>query len=182
VVIIGFGFLLQVPHQPKVHHLRHIARSAALRHQDHVAGLDVPVDEPHTVRLGERARHLAEDVAHPARRLLALAADQILEVHPIQVLHGVIEDAVHRAAVVEDRDGVGVREPAGELNLALEPPEVLRRGPARTEQLDGRWPAQHGVARAIDLAHPAGADLLQQRVLAELGGFAHLAPEPEDDL
>jgi hypothetical protein len=182
VVVVGFGLLLQIPYEPEVHHLHDIARAAALRHQNHVAGFDVPVDEPHAVRLGERARHLAEDVAYPARRLRALVADEILEIHPIQILHGVIEDAVHRATVVKDRDGVGVSEAAGELDLALEAPEVLRRCPARTEQLDGRWPAQHGVARAIDFAHPARADLLQQRVLTELSGFANLAPEPEDDL
>jgi hypothetical protein len=180
IVVAGLSLLLQIPHQPEVHHLRDVPRAAPLGHQNYVAGLDVPVDQPHAVRLGERAGDLAEDVTHPAGLLCALAADQVLEVDAVEVLHRVVEDAVHGAPVVEDRDGVGMAEPAGELDLALEAPQVLRRGPAGTEQLDGGRPPQHHVARPIDLAHSASADLLQQCVLAELRGFAYLPPEAED--
>ncbi len=48
------------------------------------------------------------------------------------------------------------------------------------KQLDRRRPAQHRVACPIDDAHAAFAQLLLQRVLAQLARLARLAPEPID--
>jgi hypothetical protein len=73
-----------------------------------------------------------------------------------------------------------VAELGCELHLTLETREVLLR--ARVKELHGRRSAEHRVARAEDLAHPAFAELLEERVLAELLRLAHLAPQTVNDV
>ena len=54
----------------------------------------------------------------------AVPIDEALEVEAVEVLHDVVEDAVGRAPVVEDRDRVRVGEAARELHFALEARQV----------------------------------------------------------
>jgi hypothetical protein len=62
---------------------------------------------------------------------------------------------------------VGIREPRRELRLALEALQILFPRGVRREELDRRRTSQHLVLRAVDDAHPALADLLEELVLAE---------------
>jgi hypothetical protein len=98
-----------------------------------------------------------------------------------EVLHRVVEDAVGAAPVVEHRDGVGVRELAHVLHLALEPIEVLGADLVGQEELDRGRAAQQRVARAVHRAVAALADLAIERVLAELHRLADLPAQAVDD-
>src|SRR4029453_16150349 len=101
-----------------------------------------------------------------------VGADQLFEIGAVQELHCVIEDALSRAAVVEDCHGARVAEPRRQLNLALESVNVVRTRPFRRQQLDGRRPTKQRVPGAIDDAHTTLADLLLARVLPQVGDLA----------
>ena len=105
--------------QAEVDDLHQVGDAAAIDDQD-VAGFDVAMNEPGVVRLGERRRSLFEEVDDPFLRLWTIDLDDLLERCTCQKLHGVIEDTVRRAPVVEDGHGVGMREHRGALHLALE--------------------------------------------------------------
>ena len=62
-----------------------------------------------------------------------------------------------------------MRELARELHLALEAGQDRLGREPRADQLDRGRPAQERVARAVDGAHAALADLVLERVLAEAG-------------
>ena len=74
-----------------------------------------------------------------------MALDQVTQAQTRQVLHDVVVGSVLGPAVVEDLDGVRMRERRGELDLALEPLQGIRFGQSfRPDQLDGagrlrRW-------------------------------------------
>ena len=176
---VDLPFRLEVLHEAEVHDLRDVREASPLA-QDDVPRLDVAVHEPDAVGLGERLQHLAEDVHDAARRLGAVRRHQLVEAEALEVLHRVVEDAVGRAAVVEDGHGVGVAEPGRELHLALEAPKARLAHPLRLEQLDRRGAPQHGVAGPVDDPHAALAELLLERVLAQLPRVAHLAAQAVD--
>ena len=127
------------------------------------------------MRLRQRARHLAQDVDHAPGVLGTELAHERLQVDAVQELHRVVEDAVRRAPVVEDGDGVRMAELRGELHLALEAGQALLARAVRPQELDRGRAAQHGVLGAVDDAHAAFPEALQERVLAEMAGLAHLA-------
>ena len=132
------------------------------------------MDEADAVRLGKRARCLKEDVHHATRRLNPVGSDERFEGEAVEVLHRVVEDAVGRAAVVVDRDRIGVRKAARELHFALEPLERRRADFAGQKQFDrGRAP-QHGVFGAINFTHAPFADFGAERVAAEVLSVADL--------
>ena len=130
--------------------------------------------------LDERAADLGEDVHDALGGLGPMLLHEVLERDSVQVLHRVVEDVVRRAAVIEDRDGVGMREACRDLHLALE--TLDGRARAAAQQLDRRGTAQQRVARAVDDAHAALADLLLEEVLAELHGLPYLEAEAVDDI
>ena len=113
----------------------------------------------------------SQDVNHARHRLRTVALDQRLQVDAVEKLHGVIEHAFRRAAVVVDRHGVGIVELAGDLHLAFEALDGAFVHLVGLEHFDGRWPAEHGVLRLVDDAHPAGAHFAFELVLADLLGF-----------
>ena len=171
--------LLTLLHEPEVEDLHDVGYTAAVGEHD-VRGLDVTMDEADRVRLFERAAYLPEDVHHAGRRLRSVLLDEALQRHAVEVLHRVVEDAVRRAAVVVDRDGVRVREARGDLHLALEALCGMPRAPR--EQLDGGGAAEHRVARAIDDPHGAFPDLVLEHVLPELHRLADLELQSVDDV
>ena len=79
----------------------------------------------------------------------------------LQILHDQVVDAVVLAHVVEGAD-VGVGEAGDGLGLPL---EALSKGGVggelRGEDLQGDGAVQAGVLRPVHLAHPHGADRLQ---------------------
>src|SRR5262249_51061086 len=121
-------------HQPEVEHLRHVALSAAHR-DEQVRGLQVAVYETKPVGLGQTATDLAEQVDYAPRRKRTLFANQLCQAQTLEVFHHVVERTIVRVAVVEDLDGVRVRQPRGRPHLALEPGQGEGIGP-----LAGRGP------------------------------------------
>ena len=119
---------------------------AALRAQHDVGGLDVAMDQADGVGLGQRAADHRQDPHHSACRLRAVDRDDPLQGRAVEKLHRVVEDAVVGSSVVEDGDGVGVGEPRGQLDFALEATQVELAGPIGPQQLDRRRPSHHAVA------------------------------------
>ena len=114
----------------------------------------------------QRARRLHRSVdAHELRQ--RAAGDE---------LHRVVEEAVRRPAVVVHGDRVRVREPRRRAHLALEAPHRLLVDHVGLEELHRGGPLQHRVARLVDHADAAFADLADERVPAEpahlVGGLA----------
>jgi len=138
------------------------------------------VDEPDAVRLGQRARNLLQHVRDALGWLRPIELDDRLERRAIEKLHRVVEDAVRCPTVVEDRDGVRMGEACGELHLALEAQKLRLARVLGEQELDRRGPAEHRVARPVHHAHAAFADLLLERVLAELTRRTCLPSQPVD--
>ncbi len=150
--------------------------------EDNVRRLDVAMDEANAVGFDQRLADLHKDADHSPIGLRAVADGELLEVDPVEVLHGVVEDPLRRPAVVEDRDGVRVSKLAGELDLALEPGDRPLIGLLGFEKLDGGRPAQHGMLGPVDDAHAALADLALERVspesVGDQRGRAHAPEQP----
>src|SRR5439155_9984793 len=89
--------------------------------QDHVGRFDVAMDEANTVRFGQGPANLAQDGNHPAFGLWTELLSKLVEADAVQEFHRIIKYALGRAAVVVNRDGVGMGQMAGQLHLALEP-------------------------------------------------------------
>ncbi len=98
--------------------------------------------------------------------------------------------AVNQAEVVRLGERVGSldqdahdatgREGARELHFALEALVILRPGALREQELHRRRPAQERVLGSVHRAHPALADELAERVLAELSRLRDLASQAVD--
>ncbi len=164
---------------------------AVPRHQ-HVLRGDVAVDDAErlaelvglAVRVVEALGHLLHDVRREPVGDAALLSRAILEqaedVEPLDVLHRQ-EVRVADRAEVEDLDDVRVIEPERDLGLVDEHGDELARARVRgMDLLDDQGLGQalrDGGAREIDLGHPTGADLPNERVFTEL--FHHRrAPGP----
>ena len=134
--------------------------------QEEVLGLDVAVDDALVVRGGEALRHprrVLGGLAHADRPLAQPRAHRLALEHlrhheePIALLAGVV-----------DRDDVGVRERRHRLRLGLEAGErVGVIGEVLGQHLDRHVALEAGVAGAVDLPHPAGAERRDDLVRAE---------------
>ena len=131
---------------------------------DHdVPRLDVAVDDPAAVRVGQRVAQRdahADDVAVRQRALLQQRAERAA---PHQ-----LGDEVHRAVVAAglvEGDDPGVLQPRGRLRLALGP--RARRGVVRRDPLDGDDAVQALVVREPHDAEAAGPEAPQQPVAIE---------------
>jgi hypothetical protein len=155
--LAGPGGEIADPGQPEVgdpHRLLGAARAAL---DQHVARLEVAVDQAGGVGGGEAApggdeqrQHLAPVVAAPRQHLAeGVAVDQ---------LHDQVQIAVVDPDVV-DRDHVGMGQPGQRLGLAPQPllePAAARR--ALAQHLDRDRAIELGIDGGVDHAHPAGAD------------------------
>ena len=126
--------------------------------QQDVPWLDVPMDDPATVRHTERTCHVEPDPGGLGRgqhRVPAQSGRQILTVHQRhdQVRAGRIRTGV------QARDDVRVMQRRRGEGLAPEPlDEVAIRGDLRAEQLDRDDGAEPLVASAIDGGHATATD------------------------
>src|SRR5206468_2856868 len=84
-----------------------------------VGGLEVAVDDPLAVRLGQGDRELAGELGGPALGPGLALDDHRGERPPLEERHGQVGDAVDLADVV-DRAEIGVAEPGGGPGLAEE--------------------------------------------------------------
>ena len=138
----------------------------------HVARLQVAVHDPASVRAVEGGGDLGAQLEHVLQRQPTLLEPPGERLPFDQFEHEVVQlAAVHfRASHVVERADVGMVQGGDALRLALEPrPELGIRGQLRREQLQGHVALQAGVAGAIDLAHPAGAQRHRDLVGAQPG-------------
>src|SRR5262245_9262228 len=140
------------------------------------------MDKADTMRFGQRRRDLAQNVDDPAGGLRAVKSNQILQVQALEVLHCVVKDTVWRSAVIEDRNGIHVRQQARELHLAFEAIKSLGSCFFDRQQLHCRWAAQHGVLGAMDRADDPFAYLLEAGVLSKLPRLTDHMEQPANDV
>ena len=145
-------------------------RGAVPREQD-VLGLDVAVDDAVLVGVVERARGLGGDAEGVFERELALAAEPVAQRFALDERHGEPQLA-GRFAGVEHGQDVGMLEPGGEVDLALEALGAERGGKLGEEDLEGDGPVVAEVVREIDDRHAAAAELALEGV-AVGEGVAH---------
>ena len=126
--------------------------------EQEVRRLDVAVDDALLVRAVERDSGLGEPLQRLSGRDAALA-EPIVDGAAVEVLHDDVR-LLPVLADVEDRDDVRrAREPRGGQRLAPEArAHLLFRRMALGEELDGDFPLEDGIRRAVDLAHAAAGD------------------------
>jgi len=131
--------------------------------------------------LGQSVACLAQQVNDPLRRHRPVPFHQVRQAHAGQVLHHVVEDALVRAAVIEDFHRVPMGEPRRGADLALEAGQGLGvAGLVGADELDHAGPLEQLVLGEKHLAHPPCADPLLQPVLAELPRLEGLLAQVAD--
>ena len=146
-------------------------RAAGARLQQDVVRLHVAMHDAAAVRVGERPRDLAQHARRVGGRQRAARAESLAERLALHVAHDE-EDEAARLADAMDRDDVRMREAGGRARLAQEP--LARLGGAREvrrQHLDGDVAVELHVAREVDDAHAAAAELALEGVLAGEGGL-----------
>ena len=127
---------------------------AAARDQ-HVGGLDVPVDEAALVGGVECVRDLGDDARRPLRLEAAAAPDQGLEVRPLDPAHRDEERALGLPRLV-DGDDVRMVDRGREQRLPLEAlAEAVVVGQVRSDELQRHGALQRQLGRVVDDSHTA---------------------------
>ena len=140
-----------------------------VRVDEHVARLDVAVDEAAPMGRIQRLRDPAEDRERVLGSEHAFAPKDRLEVAPFDVAHGQVQLPALLARLV-DRHDVRVVERRGQPRLLEEAPaESLVLGQLGRDQFQGDGPLKRQVSRAIDDAHPAAGDQRLDSVTGEDG-------------
>ena len=83
------------------------------------------MDDPELVRGLERVADLDADPRRPLDRERAFGREHVVERAATDQLHRDEQPAIVRLAEVEHADGVGLRQLARELGLALEPAHAI---------------------------------------------------------
>ncbi len=168
-----------------------------------VGRLDVAVDDPPLVGIGQRLGHLAGEADRLVDRQLPLALEAGRERLALDHRHHVVEDAALGARIVHRQD-VGVAEPRRDLDLAQEPLGAEGLGQLGAHHLDRHLAvvlevlgqvhrghaalAQHPLdpvalgqrpADPVDLDRPGGHGALGH---PRLGGRGRAALEAEEGL
>ena len=134
----------------------HQQRVPAREHD--VVWLDVAVDHPLAVGVGQRVEHVAQDPDGVLQGQLALAREPVPERLALDVRHDVEDGAVGLATVVQRQDR-GMLELRRHLDLAQEPLGAERGREIGAQHLDGDLPVVLQVLREIDRPHPAASQL-----------------------
>ena len=134
---------------------------------DHDVGrLEIAVGDALLVRGRHRVRQGNRDLEEPAERE-TLSWKQLGQRLPLHQLH---RDEVNAAGLFDrvHRDDVGVVERGNRPGLAGEAQAaVVVGGQLRRQDLERHLATERGVLRLIHHAHPAGADLPHDSVVAE---------------
>ena len=111
----------------------------------------------------ERAGRLPRDLERVLHRELPLAAEPVAEALALDERHGEPEPAGGLARVEHGED-VGVLQPGGEADLALEPVRPERGGQLGVEHLERHRPVVPEVLGEVDGGHAPAAELALDRV------------------
>jgi hypothetical protein len=125
---------------------------------EHVRGLEIPVDHPLGVGVGESPGNLRRDVHRLLDRQRAFLDPQIKRL-PTEQLEDEIRPCV-ATPDVKERDEVGMQEPRDRLGLAGDPSFLLDDA-SRPDDLHGHLPAEVPVPGLVDHAEPAAPQLAQ---------------------
>ncbi len=135
--------------------------------EQHVGGLDVPVQHAELVAAVQGGEHLEADVGGLTGRQGAVLAYHVGQRAAVDEFHHDPRPAVLFEHVV-DGDDARVLDPGGGPGLALHPGledlQVLLREVADRQLLDGHLPVQHFVHGPPDGPHPAASQTLAERV------------------
>ena len=141
----------------------HVVGMLRQRLEEHVAGLQIAVDDSLDVREGEHAQRLAGDVQRSPERQPSFL-DQSLQRLALQQLHHQEQHAVVDSEV-RDRNDVGMGQRGQRDRLPLETAAPLRAGGrVLVEHLDRNKSAEVGLPTPVDNARAALAEALQHLV------------------
>src|SRR5688572_1409441 len=136
----------------------------------YVRGLDVAVDDPVLVRVGEAHQNVDDDVELFLKLPLLGRVDECLQVCAVEELHRNEEVAIELAKV-EDRNDVRVLQGSCGLGLAEESlAMILVARYRRVHHLDRDSAADDRIDGAIDGTHRAFAHHTYDLILADLCG------------
>ncbi len=154
--------LVQVAGQAKIGDLGH-----ALAVEDDVGRLDVTVQDPLVVRIGQALA----DLQHQLETLLERSLAKVEDLFERAAL-----DQLHREEVnplllsdLQNRDDVGVTQPGQGLGFALESRHLGPVRLRRVQHLERHDSVQSLLTRSVDDAHSAAADLLQHLEVDQVG-------------
>ena len=165
-----------VARDAEVDQLDDVGLAAGGGHQQ-VRRLDVAVDHPARVGLGQRRGGLGDQVDRARWRQRAALGHQLLQRDAVEQLHREVRQAVVGDAVVEDPDGVGVGERGGGRGLALEPRGGGGVGVVEPQDLHRDVALERAVPRAPHLAHAADSDPRLELVAAQAARLEQLAAQ-----
>ena len=117
---------------------------------------------PWLVRVLQRLRRLARDAERVLHRELPLAPEPVAERLALHVRHGEPQPAARRPSGlpgVQHGQDVGMLQPGGEPDLALEALRAERLPQLGMEHLEGDGAVVLEVAGEIDRGHAAAAEL-----------------------
>jgi hypothetical protein len=145
--------------------VQHLHQAGGRDH--HVRGLDVAVDDAGRVGRGEAAGDLHRDPQHFHERQ-ASARQPLPEARSLQALHGDVGASLGVPADVVDGDDAGMVEARGGAGLLDEAPGAAGvRHRLGAQQLDRDHPPEDRVARAVEHAHAALSELVEDLEAAE---------------
>ncbi len=151
------------------------ARLRAPDHED-VGRLDVAVDHALAVRVGQRVGDAPHDGGGLRRRRPPAFLAQLAQVAALEQLHRDVGALVAHAGV-EHRDDVRVREAASGARLVQEQRVeglALFRRDLEVQGLDRDEARQQRVVRRVHRAQAARADLVLERIAADVPDGGHL--------
>ncbi len=125
------------------------------------------MDDAGGVGFGQRLRRLYADIHHFAGREWGLP-DPLGKALAVDVLHDDEDAAALFADFVNGAD-IGMVERGGGLGLVDQPlPRLIIAVPSLGQHLDGHFAPEFAVFREKDRSHPAGAELPNDPVMADL--------------
>ncbi len=143
--------------------------------QQDVLRLDVPVDDPLPVGVGQRIGHLARELERLVHRELRLAIQAIPQRLALDVRHHVVEETGGLTRVVQRQD-MRVAEVGRHLDLAQEALGPEHVGQLGTQDLERHRAVMPFVARQVHGGHATVAESSEHAIgperlpLRQLGG------------
>ena len=149
------------PREPEVENLR-----ASVARDEDVLRLQIAMDDALVMRRGHARRHLRREIAGTLPGELPARQQRAQRLAFEQLRHHVGDVAIE--ADIEDRDDARMIERRGGLRFLREPRDAIRHARELGRQhLDGDLAMQPRIASAVDLAHGAGANAIDDLVRTE---------------